>query len=83
MDDSEEMDRGDSLQDMLSHRMDMPRHDFSGIQRKDGVSEMVSHNTVVILLYRSDARNHRCKRRFQNVAVPSTFRRLSRNVPVQ
>ena len=40
----EEMDRGVSLQDMLSHRTGMPRHDYSGIQRKGGVSEMVSHN---------------------------------------
>ncbi|KAF8163798.1 beta-lactamase/transpeptidase-like protein [Crassisporium funariophilum] len=38
----EEMDRGVSLQDMLSHRTGMPRHDFSGIQRKGGVSEMIS-----------------------------------------
>ena len=49
----EEMDRGVSLQDMLSHRTGMPRHDYSGIQRKGGVSEMVSHNSVVLLL-RSD-----------------------------
>jgi CubicO group peptidase (beta-lactamase class C family) len=39
----EDMDRGVSLQDMLSHRTGMPRHDFSLIQkRKGGVSEMVS-----------------------------------------
>ena len=37
----EEMDRGVSLQDMLSHRTGMPRHDYSGTQRKGGVSEMV------------------------------------------
>ena len=40
----EEMDRGVSLQDMLSHRTGMPRHDFSGVQRKGGVSEMVSQS---------------------------------------
>ena len=43
----EEMDRGVSLQDMLSHRTGMPRHDLSGVQRKGGVSEMVSQNAVV------------------------------------
>jgi CubicO group peptidase (beta-lactamase class C family) len=43
----EEMDRGVSLQDMLSHRTGMPRHDYSGVQRNGGVSEMVSHRTVV------------------------------------
>jgi len=43
----EEMDRGVSLQDMLSHRTGMPRHDYSGVQRNGGVSEMVSHSTVV------------------------------------
>ena len=44
----EEMDRGVSLQDMLSHRTGMPRHDLSGVQRKGGVSEMVSRNAVVL-----------------------------------
>ena len=43
----EEMDRGVSLQDMLSHRTRMPRHDLSGVQRKGSVSEMVSQNAVV------------------------------------
>ena len=38
----EEMNRGVSLQDMLSHRTGIPRHDFSDIHRKGGVSEMVS-----------------------------------------
>ena len=47
----EEMDRGVSLQDMLSHRTGMPRHDLSGVQRKGGVSEMVSRNAVVIYIY--------------------------------
>jgi hypothetical protein len=42
----EEMDRGVSLQDMLSHRTGMPRHDFSGIQRKGGVSEMALEFSV-------------------------------------
>lgn len=37
----EEMNRGVTLQDMLSHRTGMPRHDFSGIQREGGVAEMV------------------------------------------
>ena len=37
----EEMDRGVTLQDMLSHRTGMPRHDFSGVHREGGISEMV------------------------------------------
>lgn len=37
----EDMDRGVTIQDMLSHRTGMPRHDFSGVQRKGGISEMV------------------------------------------
>jgi len=37
----EDMDRGVTLQDMLSHRTGMPRHDFSGAWREGGVSEMV------------------------------------------
>lgn len=37
----EEMDRGVNLQDMLSHRTGMPRHDYSGQARKGGVAEMV------------------------------------------
>ena len=46
----EEMDRGVSLQDMLSHRTGMPRHDFSGVQRKGSVSELVSRNAVVLTI---------------------------------
>ncbi|CAA7271158.1 unnamed protein product [Cyclocybe aegerita] len=38
----EDMDRGVTLQDMLSHRTGMPRHDYSGVQRKGGISEMIS-----------------------------------------
>ncbi|KAF8177235.1 beta-lactamase/transpeptidase-like protein [Pholiota molesta] len=38
----EDMDKGVTLQDMLSHRTGMPRHDFSGVQREGGVSEMIS-----------------------------------------
>ncbi|PPQ81653.1 hypothetical protein CVT24_002831 [Panaeolus cyanescens] len=34
--------RAVTLQDMLSHRTGLPRHDFSGIQRKGGVQEMIS-----------------------------------------
>ncbi|KAJ7704705.1 beta-lactamase/transpeptidase-like protein [Mycena metata] len=37
----EEMQNGVMIQDMLSHRTGMPRHDFSGSARKGGVSEMV------------------------------------------
>lgn len=37
----DEMSRGVTLQDMLSHRTGMPRHDYSGIQREGGISEMV------------------------------------------
>jgi len=38
----EEMERGVTLQDMLSHRTGMPRHDFSGTTRNGGISEVVS-----------------------------------------
>ncbi|PPQ91367.1 hypothetical protein CVT25_004134 [Psilocybe cyanescens] len=38
----EEMDRGVTLQDMLSHRTGLPRHDLSGVQRKGGVAQMIS-----------------------------------------
>lgn len=37
----EDMDRGTTFQDMLSHRTGMPRHDFSNIIRKGGVADMV------------------------------------------
>ena len=43
----EEMDRGVSLQDMLSHRTGIPRRDLSRVQRKGGFFEMVSQNAVV------------------------------------
>ena len=66
----EEMDRGVSLQDMLSHRTGMPRHDFSGIQRKGSVSEMASQ----CLLYRSDVkRNHRRYRHCGTFDLPPNF----------
>ena len=45
----EEMDRGVSVQDMLSHWTGMPRHDFSGIQRRGGVSDIVSHNNAAVV----------------------------------
>ncbi|KAF7312965.1 F-box domain-containing protein [Mycena kentingensis (nom. inval.)] len=38
----EEMERGTTVQDMLSHRTGVPRHDLSGYARKGGVSEMIS-----------------------------------------
>ncbi|KAJ3516168.1 hypothetical protein NLJ89_g1292 [Agrocybe chaxingu] len=38
----DDMDRGVTLQDMLSHRTGMPRHDYSGGKRKGGISEMIS-----------------------------------------
>ncbi|KAJ7155755.1 beta-lactamase/transpeptidase-like protein [Mycena filopes] len=38
----EEMENGVMIQDMLSHRTGMPRHDYSGSARKGGVSEMIS-----------------------------------------
>ncbi|KAJ7092895.1 beta-lactamase/transpeptidase-like protein [Mycena belliarum] len=38
----EEMERGVMIQDMLSHRTGIPRHDSSGFARKGGVSEMIS-----------------------------------------
>ncbi|PPR01447.1 hypothetical protein CVT26_015080 [Gymnopilus dilepis] len=38
----EDMDRGVSIQDMLSHRTGMPRHDYSGVSREGGISEMIS-----------------------------------------
>ncbi|KAF9057542.1 beta-lactamase/transpeptidase-like protein [Panaeolus papilionaceus] len=37
-----DMSRSVTIQDMLSHRTGMPRHDFSGIQRKGSVSEMIA-----------------------------------------
>ncbi|KJA24150.1 hypothetical protein HYPSUDRAFT_65659 [Hypholoma sublateritium FD-334 SS-4] len=37
-----DMNRGVTLQDMLSHRTGMPRHDYSGVERKGGVAEMIS-----------------------------------------
>ena len=43
----EEMDRGVTLQDMLSHRTGMPRHDYSGVQREGGVSEMVCDSRII------------------------------------
>ncbi|KAJ7067221.1 beta-lactamase/transpeptidase-like protein [Mycena amicta] len=33
---------GVTIQDMLSHRTGLPRHDYSGMPRKGGVSEMIS-----------------------------------------
>ncbi|KAF5346704.1 hypothetical protein D9756_010344 [Leucocoprinus leucothites] len=38
----EDVTRGASLQDMLSHRTGLPRHDLSGVARKGGVGEMIS-----------------------------------------
>ncbi|KAJ7681368.1 beta-lactamase/transpeptidase-like protein [Mycena rosella] len=38
----EEMQNGVTIQDMLSHRTGMPRHDYSGFARHGGVSEMIS-----------------------------------------
>ncbi|KAJ7153963.1 beta-lactamase/transpeptidase-like protein [Mycena crocata] len=38
----EEMQNGVMIQDMLSHRTGLPRHDYSGSARKGGVSEMIS-----------------------------------------
>ncbi len=37
----EDIDRGTNIQDMLSHRTGMPRHDYSGSPREGGVAEMV------------------------------------------
>jgi len=37
----EDMGRSVTIQDMLSHRTGLPRHDFSGVQRKGGLREMV------------------------------------------
>nr|GAT61299.1 predicted protein [Mycena chlorophos] len=36
----EDMENGATLQDMLSHRTGMPRHDLSGFARKGGLVEM-------------------------------------------
>ncbi|TFK32568.1 beta-lactamase/transpeptidase-like protein [Crucibulum laeve] len=38
----EDMHRGTSLQDMLSHRTGLPRHDYSGVARDGGIAEMIS-----------------------------------------
>ena len=43
----EETDRAVTLQDMLSHRTDMPRHDLSAVQRKGGISEMVCNSRII------------------------------------
>ena len=77
----EEMGRRVTLQDMVSHRTGMPRHDYSGIQRKGGISEMVSHNSIayIDLMFK----NHHIANVDFDVAVPSTLRRISRNLPVQ
>ena len=75
----EEMDRGVSLQDMLSHRTGMPRHDFSGVQRKGGVSEMVSHNAILFIIFP----NYRCKRRFRRYGtfdLPLSFEKRSSTI---
>ncbi|KAJ7510678.1 beta-lactamase/transpeptidase-like protein, partial [Mycena galericulata] len=37
-----EMQNGATIQDMLSHRTGLPRHDYSGYARAGGVSEMIS-----------------------------------------
>ncbi|KAF7296905.1 F-box domain-containing protein [Mycena indigotica] len=37
-----DMERGATLQDLLSHRTGLPRHDYSGFSRTGGVSEMIS-----------------------------------------
>ncbi|KAJ7664872.1 beta-lactamase/transpeptidase-like protein [Mycena rosella] len=37
-----DMQNGVTIQDMLSHRTGMPRHDYSGFAREGGVSEMAS-----------------------------------------
>ncbi|KAF9441628.1 beta-lactamase/transpeptidase-like protein [Macrolepiota fuliginosa MF-IS2] len=37
-----DMDRGTSIQDILSHRTGMPRHDFSTATGQDGVAQMIS-----------------------------------------
>ncbi|KAJ7510721.1 beta-lactamase/transpeptidase-like protein [Mycena galericulata] len=38
----EDMQNGVMIQDMLSHRTGMPRHDYSGFPRKGGVADMIS-----------------------------------------
>ncbi|KAJ6625232.1 beta-lactamase/transpeptidase-like protein [Mycena sp. CBHHK59/15] len=38
----QDMQNGVTIQDMLSHRTGLPRHDFSGQAREGGVSEMIS-----------------------------------------
>lgn len=42
----EEMQNGVTIQDMLSHRTGLPRHDYSGQLRERGVSEMVGSSFV-------------------------------------
>ncbi|KAF8199251.1 beta-lactamase/transpeptidase-like protein [Mycena galopus ATCC 62051] len=37
-----EMQNGATIQDLLSHRTGMPRHDFSGQPRNGGIAEMIS-----------------------------------------
>jgi len=43
----EETDRAVTLQDMLSHRTGMPRHDLSAVQCKGGISEMVCNSRII------------------------------------
>lgn len=72
----EEMDRGVSLQDMLSHRTGMPRHDMSGQARKGGVPEMVRHLFIFILEYLPDSHED------IDYAVPPSLCRIPRDFPV-
>ncbi|KAF6765483.1 beta-lactamase/transpeptidase-like protein [Ephemerocybe angulata] len=37
----EDAERGATIQDLLSHRIGLPRHDYSGVQRTGGLEEMI------------------------------------------
>ncbi|KAJ7748424.1 beta-lactamase/transpeptidase-like protein [Mycena metata] len=51
-----EMERGVTIQDMLSHRTGLPPHDYSGYAREGGVPEMIS--TLRFLRPASALREH-------------------------
>lgn len=42
----EDIERGSTIADLLGHRTGMPRHDYSSVQRKGNVKEMVSATSI-------------------------------------
>lgn len=68
----DDMDRGVNIQDMLSHRTGMPRHDYSGPLGEEGVAEMV-RSCCSSLGTTGREVPHTDKHVDFNIAVPSTF----------